>query len=234
VKLPSDLIESVFAWATEAAADGRFKNKYSSRGAEKDVELIAASKLSEYAFAQWAGVGYAAVQLDVFEEDYDVIVGDRFVDVKSCVMNYFCLCWPVTKVGKYDRLKLTHLVLVKHELPEFLIGGWITKERFRRERSVAEEGGVPRLDVGTRYMLEENLDPMDTFGPPRRVRPSDSHTDAERAGHPNGFVGYDAEDRFVHYCQCGREAGLGFGVRMAKGQLGTWYCTEHKPVHTSA
>ena len=54
-------------------------------------------------------------------------------------------------------------------------------------------------------------------------------TDAERAGHPNGFVGYDAEDRFVHYCQCGREAGLGFGVRLAKGQLGTWYCAEHKP-----
>ena len=54
-------------------------------------------------------------------------------------------------------------------------------------------------------------------------------TDAERAGHPNGFVGYDSNGRFVHYCKCGRDAGHGHGVRLAHDQLGTWYCAEHNP-----
>jgi len=54
-------------------------------------------------------------------------------------------------------------------------------------------------------------------------------TDAERAGHANGFVGYDRNGMFIHYCHCGKDAGHGYGVSLRKGQLGTWYCNDHKP-----
>lgn len=39
-----------------------------------------------------------------------------------------------------------------------------------------------------------------------------------------------ADGNFIHpCCVCGAEAGLGFGVSLLKGQLGTWYCEMHKP-----
>ena len=74
---------------------------------------------------------------------------------------------------------------------------------------------------------------MNYWQPRGEIRPiAELHaarTDAERAGHPNGFVGYDKEDHFVHYCKCGRDAGHGHDVRLAKGEFGTWYCAEHDP-----
>ena len=43
-----------------------------------------------------------------------------------------------------------------------------------------------------------------------------------------GFVGY-VDGRFVHYCQCGEWGSHGVGVFLRRGQLGVWYCAEHKP-----
>ena len=38
---------------------------------------------------------------------------------------------------------------------------------------------------------------------------------------------FDEHGRFIHpCCVCGDDAGLGFGVNLLKGQLGTWYCGE--------
>jgi hypothetical protein len=54
-------------------------------------------------------------------------------------------------------------------------------------------------------------------------------TEAERAGRPNGFVGYDQGGRFVYYCHCGRYGPFGFAVALTEGKLGTWYCFEHRP-----
>ena len=35
---------------------------------------------------------------------------------------------------------------------------------------------------------------------------------------------------FLHFCcQCGRFAAFGYGVRLRAGQLGRWYCGEHRP-----
>jgi hypothetical protein len=45
----------------------------------------------------------------------------------------------------------------------------------------------------------------------------------------SGFVGYDADGNFIHYCHCGKLAGNGYGVRLLKDQLGEWFCDEHKP-----
>jgi hypothetical protein len=54
-------------------------------------------------------------------------------------------------------------------------------------------------------------------------------TEAERAGHASGFVGYDKAGRFIHYCHCGKWGSFGVGVALNKDQLGTWFCPEHKP-----
>ena len=41
---------------------------------------------------------------------------------------------------------------------------------------------------------------------------------------------FDADGNFIHpCCVCGADAGLGIGVSLLKGQLGTWYCKTHKP-----
>ena len=35
---------------------------------------------------------------------------------------------------------------------------------------------------------------------------------------------------FMHFCvRCGRFAAFGYGVRLRTGQLGHWYCGEHRP-----
>lgn len=43
-----------------------------------------------------------------------------------------------------------------------------------------------------------------------------------------GFVGYDAADRFVHYCHCGAWGAFGFNVALCNDRLGTWHCREHR------
>jgi hypothetical protein len=35
---------------------------------------------------------------------------------------------------------------------------------------------------------------------------------------------------FLHFCvECGRSGPFGYGVRLRAGQLGRWYCREHRP-----
>jgi hypothetical protein len=44
-----------------------------------------------------------------------------------------------------------------------------------------------------------------------------------------GFVGYDEDGHFVHYCHCGKWGSFGHNVSLREGKLGTWYCREHRP-----
>ena len=223
VKLPSDLIEETIDWAKVAARDDRFKNKYSSHGAENNHTVLFTSKLSEYAFAQWAGLDRDAVALDDFDPDYDVIIGDHFIDVKSCVLEHSLLCWPATKVTKFVPANFTHLVLVKFDLPEFIIAGWITKERFRRERLVAtDEDNKFGLDIGTRYIHQDNLESMDLF--PRQV------VEAAPVIDPN----QKESEHFLHYCHCGQWGAWGYGVDYRRGKSGDWYCFAHRPLNKVA
>ena len=38
---------------------------------------------------------------------------------------------------------------------------------------------------------------------------------------------------FLHFCvECGRFGPFGYGVRLRAGQLGRWYCREHRPQGT--
>ena len=40
----------------------------------------------------------------------------------------------------------------------------------------------------------------------------------------------ELDDAFLHFCcRCGRFAAFGYGVRLRAGQLGRWYCGEHRP-----
>jgi hypothetical protein len=44
-----------------------------------------------------------------------------------------------------------------------------------------------------------------------------------------GFVGYDKDDHFIHYCHCGKWGSFGYGVSLRDGKFGSWYCREHRP-----
>jgi hypothetical protein len=44
-----------------------------------------------------------------------------------------------------------------------------------------------------------------------------------------GFVGWDKDGRFIHYCHCGEWAPYGYNVSVRHGRLGQWYCREHRP-----
>jgi hypothetical protein len=48
-----------------------------------------------------------------------------------------------------------------------------------------------------------------------------------------GFVGYDDDGNFVHYCHCGKWGAFGVGYFPRKGELGKWYCLEHRPTPRS-
>jgi len=48
---------------------------------------------------------------------------------------------------------------------------------------------------------------------------------------PPGFVGYDADGNFVHYCPvCGAFGPYGVGYFPNKGELGKWFCREHRQI----
>jgi hypothetical protein len=51
-----------------------------------------------------------------------------------------------------------------------------------------------------------------------------------KAGDP-GFVGYDKDGHFVHYCHCGEWGAFGYNTnrRIEPPELGQWYCSLHKP-----
>jgi hypothetical protein len=46
----------------------------------------------------------------------------------------------------------------------------------------------------------------------------------------SSFVGYDDAGHFVHGCEvCGIDAPFGYRVALRKGELGRWFCREHRP-----
>ena len=50
----------------------------------------------------------------------------------------------------------------------------------------------------------------------------------ERSDHDGTTPERVGERPVEHFCWCGKEAHFGFGVRLLKGRLGTWYCAEHR------
>jgi hypothetical protein len=62
--------------------------------------------------------------------------------------------------------------------------------------------------------------------PPAECEPSLEQPCAARRGRVQELE----SGAFLHFCfRCGRFAAFGYGVRLRAGQLGRWYCGEHRP-----
>lgn len=164
ITLRSDIISHCIVWAREQIAAGRLCNRFTSRNAETNVRLQATAKMSECAFAQWAGLDpMKAVNFRGGDDGGDVLVGKTMVDIKSCEMFKWLLIWPASKVAEYPKKRFDALVLVKHDLPDFMIARWITKDRFWQEKLTATSTSIPQLTPGTLYMRESSMDSMASF-----------------------------------------------------------------------
>jgi hypothetical protein len=168
-------------------------------------------------------------ELFVDEGDLYVWVGDKRLrfEIKHLGVNFTGAGdWPfreafVSNVAAVDRATDVHFyVSVSNDMRHAAIISRKTRDSWYTTTALAQNTGNAESFYACPMGLVvfEQLDRQPQRG-----------TDAERAGHSNGFVGYDSEDRFVHYCRCGKDAGLGHGVRLAKGELGVWYCAEHNP-----
>jgi hypothetical protein len=136
------------------------------------------------------------------------MVGDYRVDVKSGQMRDRYLCWPIGKNDLFKKKQFDILAFTKIDLinSEGYTAGWVTKDRFLRERLVA--GAGHKLMADTRHMDQDSLTPIEEFpdslGP---VKP------------------------LLNYCPCGQRGSFGYGVSLIKGKTGMWFCFEHRPIY---
>lgn len=87
-------------------------------------------------------------------------------------------------------------------------------------------------DIKTERVISANLFVQESEGghkPTLLGDGSNRYTPMTPFGHEPGFVGFDKDGHFLHYCHCGAEASFGYGVSLLRGQLGTWYCRDHRP-----
>jgi hypothetical protein len=67
-------------------------------------------------------------------------------------------------------------------------------------------------------------------GPLQNFRPGRADSTIEIATPiAPGFVSYDKDGHFVHYCHCGKWGSFGHRVSLHNSNLGVWYCREHRP-----
>jgi hypothetical protein len=111
-------------------------------------------------------------------------------------------------------------------------GCWPAWYQRRREEAVLALTGMG-ITMGTNpaKQLPSDEPPAKPVEPPAEAPQPQMETRASN-GIPEdrrGFVGY-VDGRFVHYCpECGEWGAHGIGVFLRRGQLGVWYCAEHKP-----
>lgn len=107
------------------------------------------------------------------------------------------------------------------------------------ERDAARDGQRDSLSRGGRSKAEPSRqfetfadftsDPLSQHWPPvlpiAHGEPGLEKPCAARRGRVQ-----ELEGAFFHFCRrCGRFAAFGYGVRLRTGQLGRWYCGEHRP-----
>jgi hypothetical protein len=110
---------------------------------------------------------------------------------------------------------------------------WAFWHQRRREEAAQalKEMGISVLAIAKQVGLPSREPMAKPIEPPAktpqpRAQPSASNGIPEDR---RGFVGY-VDGRFVHYCpECGEWGAHGIGVFLRRGQVGVWYCTEHKP-----
>ena len=133
--------------------------------------------------------------------------------------------WHSLIVQRDDPPDWAYVLVCAHEHPRYCLIGWCYGHEAQQQQHWDDPaGGRPAY-----FIKQDNPILRPVADLLREVRKRQARTDAERAGHPNGFVGYDSEGHFVHYCKCGRDAGNGYGVSLRAGNLGVWFCSEHNP-----
>jgi len=247
-KLPADLFkkcEEYAALVISKYAEGKNarSSSISTHGAQRNEKLWTEAKAAECIFALECDLDpITSLNWKPVTDHYDVMFMDRRIDVKSGQFRDTRLIWPRGKNHLYDQKQFDLLVFTKFDL-ETRSGfsqGWITKQRFRRERLIAGEDHV--LDTGTRYIDQDRLDSMESLlnipddsdwlsliaqsrgitkptEEPEKVVENLKHTSDFKPGEP-----------FEHPCYCGKPGLFGFGVSLRNEKLGTWYCGEHRPI----
>jgi hypothetical protein len=72
--------------------------------------------------------------------------------------------------------------------------------------------------------------PLFKCGPPAAGQPALEQPFAPRSGHVE-----ERDGALLHFCrECGRWGSYGYDVRLRTGQLGRWYCREHRPPSSRA
>lgn len=126
-------------------------------GAEKNEPLQAQAKMAECAFVLFAGgdperfVSWGKQP----DSGYDVRWLRRRWDVKATLAGSRYLIWPIKKNHIFLSKGFDALVLVKHNVPDFFIAGWVWKSVFYAEKQIAPEGHA--LRPGTWFMEEDDL-----------------------------------------------------------------------------
>lgn len=216
--LPNEIMDLCARYADdvlEGAAQGRWAQSQvvTTHDAYRRHDIWLEAKMAECVFAIESGFD-PVLRLQwkpKIDPDYDLIVGEQLVDVKSTSVRGTALIWPWGKNDLFKGKNFDVLVLTKVNA-ERQFGcsyGWVTKREFWEKRKVAEEGH--RLDVGTRYMEQRELNPIEDF-----------------------YRIYVPERPVVYYCEaCRNDGGMsfgsyGFGCSERNNVKGKWYCREHR------
>jgi len=163
IRLPDAWIERSRAFAERliqsyANGESEASRAVSCFDAERNAEMQANAKMSECAFALFAGLDpETAVHWGARpDKGYDLIWHGKRWDVKATHAGGTRLIWPITKNGIFATKPIDALVLVKHKPPNFLVRGWIGKAEFYVRKEIAGEGH--KLFPGTWFVDQTVLD----------------------------------------------------------------------------
>jgi len=208
-------------WLVQHYASGGSPNSRAvsgSRGTESNVERQMQGKLGEVAVALYCSYApgtHVKWERAGGDAGFDLLIRSTKVDVKT-TFPPFKLIWSNTVNNLWTQKRFDALVSVSVERGDWencYIEGWISKREFFNKKQIAD-GCNCNLEKGTWFMDKRELNCIDELLTTKKMP---------------GFVGYDENDLFSHYCHCGKWGSFGFGVQLRKDKLGKWYCAEHAP-----
>lgn len=162
ITLPAEFVDMSWGWARRLVEDYAAGRNANSRAvtcfdAHSNTELQARAKMSECAFALFAGADpkYAIHWGRESDGGNDLNWRGKLWDVKATSMRGRFLIWPIAKNHIFESKRFDCLVLVKNEPPLFVVAGWIPKKEFAERKRVATENH--KLFPGTWHLDETEL-----------------------------------------------------------------------------
>jgi hypothetical protein len=90
--------------------------------------------------------------------------------------------------------------------------------------------GPKHAEPVVKLLAEHKAEVLASLAMPGAVALSYDDASEHLCGARRGRVEARANGAFLHYCvECGRWGGFGCGVNLRAGQLGRWYCADHRP-----